>query len=57
MRKCIGEPYYAHLSGETAELLSVMLNMPRLWEDREPYMQKRSATENLRSFGRKCKAS
>ena len=34
------ETSYAHLSGETAELLSVMLNIPRLWEDRERYMKK-----------------
>ena len=39
------EASYAHLSGETAELLSVMLNMPRLWEDRERYMKKQGEKE------------
>ena len=39
------EASYAHLSGETAELLSVMLNMPRLWEDRERYMKKQGERE------------
>ena len=39
------EASYAHLSGETAELLSVMLNMQRLWEDRERYMKKQGEKE------------
>ena len=39
------EASYAHLSGETAELLSVMLNIPWLWEDRERYMKKQGERE------------
>ena len=36
---------YRHLSPETAEALSVLLNMPQLWEERNQYMKETEAKE------------
>lgn len=36
---------YRHLSPETAETLSVLLNMPQLWEERNQYMKETEAKE------------
>ena len=36
---------YRHLSPETAETLSVLLNMPQLWEERNQYMKETEEKE------------
>ena len=39
------EEGYRHLSAETAKTMSVLLNMPRIWEERERYMEEEEEEE------------
>lgn len=39
------EEGYRHLSAETAKTMSVLLNMPRIWEEKERYMEEEEEEE------------
>ena len=39
------DPEYWHMDGDTLEVMSVMLNAPKLWENRKKYMKKEEEKE------------